>query len=64
MIGLIKDTLEKNGSATLHFNNGETLEIISLEVRGMPDHTYHVTSADGTKAFFDTTNVISFVSLK
>lgn len=64
MFPLIKDLLQENGSAVLHFNNGEEVEITSLEVRGIPSHSYHAVATDGRKIFFDATDVISFVSSK
>lgn len=64
MIPLIKDLLEKDNFAVIHFNNGESVEISHLEIRGLPDHTYHAVSIDGKKLFFDSSDVITFVSSK
>ncbi|MCC7668895.1 MAG: hypothetical protein ABF709_05150 [Leuconostoc pseudomesenteroides] len=64
MIPLIKDFLKENGSAVIHFNNGEKVEIISLDVWGLPDHTYHAVATGGDTLFFDTPDVITFVSSK
>lgn len=64
MISLIKTFLEEKGSAVIHFNNGEAVKIVSLEVWGLPDHTYHAIADGGGKLFFETTDVISYVSSK
>lgn len=64
MIPQIKKFLEEEGSVVLHFNNGESVEINSLEVWGAPNHTYHAVSRDNKKLFFDSPDVISFVMSK
>ncbi|PTM30206.1 hypothetical protein DA799_11740 [Lactiplantibacillus plantarum] len=64
MIMLIKQLLE-NGPVVIHFTNGESFEISSLEVKGLPNnHTYHAVTADGTMLFFESSESINFVSSK
>lgn len=63
MIAWIKDLLDE-GPVILHFDNGENIEIVSINVMGKPAHTYHAVTNDGKKIIFNTPYVITFVSSK